>query len=430
MRKLSSFTVLFLTALKGMCVFAQAPMSLPEMFARADSVNASIQAFRLGVEAAQAAEMSARNAYLPSVDASLSLSYNGDGYIMERDFTGGFKAEIPFFGNNFKLEASQVIFAGGAISHGVALAELGTQMASFEAAKNRNEVRFLIAGDYIQMRKLDNQLRVLDGNLTLTRQLIGKMQVRVENGAALQTEVNRLELLAENLEYTRVQLESAREIVGKELANALGLGAGIPVVSDDLPEFTPDADWVSEALANAPAILISDALVRMGEHKEKIAQAERLPKISLFAGEYMDGPILIEIPPINKNFNYWAVGVGVRYNLAGLYKGPRTIRQARVATEQARAQLQVTREKISLAIGAAESDYRNAFRLLDTKTKSVSLAQENYDQVRYRYEEGLATLESLLDASNQLLDAQMQEVNARMSIAYNRYKLEYLAGII
>ena len=430
MRKLSSFTVLFLTALKGMCVFAQAPMSLPEMFARADSVNASIQAFRLGVEAAQAAEMSARNAYLPSVDASLSLSYNGDGYIMERDFTGGFKAEIPSVGNNFKLEASQVIFAGGAISHGVALAELGTQMARFEAAKNRNEVRFLIAGDYIQMRKLDNQLRVLDGNLTLTRQLIGKMQVRVENGAALHSEVNRLEVLAENLEYMRVQVESAREIVGKELANALGLGAGIPVVSDDLPEFTPDADWVSEALANAPAILISDALVRMGEHKEKIAQAERLPMISLFAGEYMDGPILIEIPPINKNFNYWAVGVGVRYNLASLYKSPRTIRQARVATEQARAQLQVTREKISLAMGAAESDYRNAFRLLDTKTKSVSLAQENYDQVRYRYEEGLATLESLLDTSNQLLDAQMQEVNARMSIAYNRYKLEYLAGII
>lgn len=171
-------------------------------------------------------------------------------------------------------------------------------------------------------------------------------------------------------------------------------------------------------------------MVKMGEHKEKIARAERLPQIALFAGEYLDGPILIEIPPINKNFNYWAVGVGIRYNLASLYKSPRNIRQSRIATEHARAQLQVTREKISLAIGAAQTDYHNAFSLLDTKIHSVGLAQENYDQVRYRYEEGLATLESLLDASTQLLDAQMQEVNARMSIEYNRYKLQYLAGII
>lgn len=111
MRKLSSFIVLSLTVLQGTCAFAQATMTLPEMFARADSLNASIQAYRLGVESALSAEVSARNAYLPSIDAS--LSYNGDGYIMERDFTGGFKTEIPSFGNNFKLEASQVIFAGG-----------------------------------------------------------------------------------------------------------------------------------------------------------------------------------------------------------------------------------------------------------------------------------------------------------------------------
>ena len=102
--------MLLFAALRGVCIHAQEPMSIQEMFARADSLNSSIRAFRFGVESAQAAEASARNAYLPSVDASLSLSYNGDGYIMDRDFSHGFTAEIPSFGNNFKLEASQVIF--------------------------------------------------------------------------------------------------------------------------------------------------------------------------------------------------------------------------------------------------------------------------------------------------------------------------------
>lgn len=430
MKKLSSFIVLCITVLQGICAFAQRPMSIQEMFVRADSVNTSIQAARLGLESARAAEAAARNAYLPSIDASLSVSYNGDGIITDRYFSNAFTAEIPSFGNNFKLEASQVIFAGGAISHSAALAETGTRLARFEAEKNRNEVRFLIAGNYIQMCKLGNQLQVLDNSLELTRQLIEKMQARVENGAALQTDVNRLELLMDNLEYTRIQLESAREIVGKELSTALGLGDEIPVVSDNLPESDADGDWLEDALAHSPAIQITDAMVLMAEHKEKIARAERLPKIALFAGEYLDGPIVIEIPAINKNFNYWAVGIGIRYNLASLYKSPKNIRQARFATEQARIKLQETREKISLAVMAAQTDYRNAFRLLDTKTRSVRLAQENYDQVRYRYEEGLSGIESLLDVSNQLMDAQMQEVNARMNIAYNRYKLEYISGII
>lgn len=430
MKKLSSFVVLCITVLQGFCAFAQRPMSIQEMFVRADSVNTSIQAARLGLESARAAEAAARNAYLPSIDASLSVSYNGDGIITDRNFSNAFTAEIPSFGNNFKLEASQVIFAGGAISHSVALAETGTRLARFEAEKNRNEVRFLIAGNYIQMCKLGNQLQVLDNSLELTRQLIEKMQARVENGTALQTDVNRLELLMDNLEYTRIQLESAREIVGKELSTALGLGDEIPVVSDNLPESDADGDWLEDALAHSPAIQITDAMVQMAEHKEKIARAERLPKIALFAGEYLDGPIVIEIPAINKNFNYWAVGIGIRYNLASLYKSPKNIRQARFATEQARVKLQETREKISLAVMAAQTDYRNAFRLLDTKTRSVRLAQENYDQVRYRYEEGLSGIESLLDVSNQLMDAQMQEVNARMNIAYSRYKLEYISGII
>lgn len=430
MRRLSSFSVLIITVLKGMFAFAQEPMSLPEMFVRADSVNTSIQAYRLGIESARAAEASAKNAYLPSIDASLSLSYNGDGYIMERNFTGGFKVEIPSFGNNFKFQASQVVYAGGAIKHGVSLAKTGTEMARFQADKNRGEVRFLIAGDYIELCKLGNQLCVLDSNLVLARRLADKMQARADNGTALQTDVNRLHLMAENLEYTRLQVESAREIVGKELANALGMGKAIPVVNNDLPETAIGTDWTQEALAHSPAILISDALVQIGEHKEQIARAECRPQISLFAGEYLDGPILIEIPPINKNFNYWVVGVGIRYNLASLYKSPKTIRQMHLATEQARKQLEATREKITLAVTAAEIDYRNAFRLLETKERSVALAQENYEQIRYRYEEGLATIEALLDASNQLLDTQMQEVNARMNIAYNYYKLQYIAGTI
>ncbi len=416
-------------ALGGVCASAQTTMPLRWMFERADSLNTSLQASRLSVESARSGESVARNAYLPSVDVSLSLNYYGDGYIMDRNFSNGFTAEIPSFGNNFKLEVSQVIFAGGAISHGVSLAKLGTEMATFEADKNRNEVRFLMAGDYIELCKLSGQLKVVDANIDHARQVKVRMEARVENGVALKTDLTRLDLLIENLSYSRLQIESAIQIVSQELCNALKMQTP-PAPVEDIGPFLLEEDWMEIAFENAPGLKLADAAVQMSAHKEKIARAGRLPQIALFAGEYLDGPIVIDIPAIDKNFNYWAVGVGIRYNLANLYKSPKTIRQSHLEWQSAQAQLDVAREQITLAIGAASTDYRNAFTLLDTKTRSVALAQESYDLVCFRYEEGLVTVTDLLDASSQLLDAQIQEVNARMNIAYNYYKLQYIAGTI
>ncbi len=61
-------------------------MSLDEMFALADSLNSTIKVSNLAVSEAEAGEEVARNAYLPSIEASVSASYNGDGYIMDRNW--------------------------------------------------------------------------------------------------------------------------------------------------------------------------------------------------------------------------------------------------------------------------------------------------------------------------------------------------------
>ena len=434
MRKFSFLLTLVLQVFGGTLVWGQQRvMSLDEMFALADSLNSVIKVSNLAVSEAKAGEEVARNAYLPSIEASVLASYNGDGYIMNRDFTNGFGVDIPSFGNNFKFEVNQVIFAGGAIKSAVEMSEIGTELATLDAVRNRNEVRFLIAGDYIELCKLANQKKVLDDNIALAQTVADVMRSRVDNGAALKTDVTRMELLVKNLEYARIQIDGAEKIVRRELANALGMSPDAEIIpADELDEMSVvQLNMVeSEVLASSPAVKAADAMVRMSEQQVRMAKSDRYPKIALFAGEYMDGPVLIEVPTLNNNFNYWAVGVGIRYNIDNLYKSHKSINKSRIAASKSREQLNVAKEQISLAFNAADTDYRNAFILLDTKTQSVALAQESYELVRYRYEEGLAVITDLLDASNQLLDAQIQEVNARMNIAYNYYRLQYISGTI
>ena len=50
----------------------------------------------------------------------------------------------------------------------------------------------------------------------------------------------------------------------------------------------------------------SSNAIRIAEQKEKIAKSDLLPKVALVAAENFDGPILFELPPIDKNLNVLA----------------------------------------------------------------------------------------------------------------------------
>ena len=90
-------------------------LSIEEMFGLADKNSRSIRTCDMAVQEAGQAVKVAKNAQLPSLDVSLSASYLGDGWLADRNFSDGENAPMPHFGNNFALEASQVVYAGGAI---------------------------------------------------------------------------------------------------------------------------------------------------------------------------------------------------------------------------------------------------------------------------------------------------------------------------
>lgn len=121
----------------------QRVMSLDELYRLADENSQSIKVYETGRESAAESVKAARNAKLPDVNLSLSGSYIGNATLMDRSFSTQGTTEIhyaiapytglaslgkqdtPHWGNNFAFEASQVLYAGGAISAGIRMAELG-----------------------------------------------------------------------------------------------------------------------------------------------------------------------------------------------------------------------------------------------------------------------------------------------------------------
>src|SRR5574344_2066444 len=70
-------------------------LNLKKMFELADSNNLSIKAYAKAVEVSEASVKTAKNALMPKIDLSLSLAYNGNGVVVDRDFSNPILAAIP-----------------------------------------------------------------------------------------------------------------------------------------------------------------------------------------------------------------------------------------------------------------------------------------------------------------------------------------------
>ena len=392
-------------------------LSIGEMFGLADKNSRSIRTFDMAVQEAGQAVKVAKNAQLPSLDVSLSASYLGDGWLADRNFSDGENAPMPHFGNNFALEASQVVYAGGAISHSIALAELQHQLAQLDKEKNKQDIRFLLVGNYLELYQLHNQAEVYKKNIEQTRRLLEDIKAKQQEGLAIKNDITRYELQLKSLELALIQIENSQKIINNQLVTTLGLPQETLIKADtgiirELPFLSPESQWQTTANTSSPILKQAQLGIQQAEQQEKIAKAEQLPSVAL------------------KNFNYWYIGIGVKFNIASVYKSGKKVRLAKLSTQKSIENEQLLQDNIQTAVKAAHIRFAESFTTYDTRLKSLELADQNYEMIRYRYLNDLALITDMLDASNSKLNAELQVANARIDILYHYYQLKKAAGIL
>ncbi|MDL2213740.1 TolC family protein [Bacteroides sp. OttesenSCG-928-D19] len=410
-------------------------LTIDELFRLTNENSKSIRISQTALSQAAEAVAVAKTNRLPSVDVSLSASYMGDGRVWDRDFTNGMKAPIPHFGNNFSIEVSQVIYGGGAISAGIETVGLQRQIAELNVQNNSQNARFLVLGYYLELYKLNNQSDVYRKNIARTELLLEHIRARRAEGVALQNDITRYELQLEQLRLGLTELRNNASIINFQLVSTLALPEETIIVPDsmllamEIPALSGE-QWQQQAEALQPGLKIADLSVSLGRQQERITRSERLPKVALVAANHLTGPVTIEIPALNKNFNYWYVGIGVQYNIGSLWKSQSKSRMNHFATVRAEQSLGLEREETEIAVNSAYTMLRQAYEQVRTQEKSVDLAVQNYKVINNRYLNDLALLTDMIDASNQQLAAELSLANARINVIYNYYKLKRVTGTL
>ena len=430
-------------------VCAQQRMSLQSLYDLADQQNQRIKVSEAALKAAEEGVASAKSAMLPSVELSVQGSYTGNAFMMSRGFsTSGTteyivpglgpqqvengKQPTPHWGNSFTAQATQVIYAGGAIRSGIEMAKLGQRIAELDVEKNRQEVRFLLTGHYLDLYQLQNQLQVIAKNIELTEKVIAQMKARRAQGTVLKNDITRYELQRQSLLLAKTQVDDAQKIIRHQIATTIHLPEGedfqVEELSYDDAALRHDEEALWQQTASDHNIDIRQASLAssLTEQKLRNTRAASLPSVAVVAENNLFGPYTSDLIPKDANVNAWFIGIGVKYNLSSLWKNKHDIRKAQHEHAEARERVLLARERVENGVQASYTQLLTSSVEVHTQEKQVELADENYSVVRNRYANDLALLTDMLDASNTKLSAEMALVNARIQMLYNYYKLKYL----
>jgi outer membrane protein TolC len=231
------------------------------------------------------------------------------------------------------------------------------------------------------------------------------------------------------------QSRNAKLIANNRLCTLLKLpiGSSIQVdktIIEELPLSQSIEYWQNTATDSSLTLKKADFQLQQTEHSRKIARSERIPKIALYASNHLDGPITIDIDMKNNNINVWTVGVGLKYNLASLYKTNRNLKRADIARLQAAESLILIKENLETEVYSAYTLFVEMFSILETHKKSLELATLNYDVINRRYLNDLAIITDMLDATKSKLEAELNMANAKINLLLRYYNLKRVTGIL
>lgn len=265
---------------------------------------------------------------LPTATFSASALYLGDALVLNTDFSKLQTVKMPNFGNSFAVQASQLLYKGGAIKKSVELAGLQTQLAELDLENDIQSIKFLVVSNYLDICRVLNQLQVYEQNRVLAEQRLANVLKQYEQDMVTRNEVIRGELQIKNLEQSILTARNNHAILSNQLSYALGLPDDVLIIPADAigrPQVQAQSHYVDLAHRVHPVIRSADQQIGMAEKNVSLIKTDRIPAVSAFGGYNMQRPLTTSTPVMDLYNNTWQVGVTLSYNIDNLFRTKKRI---------------------------------------------------------------------------------------------------------
>ncbi len=371
---------------------------------------------------------------LPTITASTSQFYLGNVLAIDKDFSNSTTVPMPHYGSSYAVQATQLIFKGGLVNKSIELAGLREQLSELDLEKNKQDVKFLVISNYLDVYKIINQQEVFQNNKKLAQERLKNIQKFYQQGMVTRNEVIRGELAIKNLDQGILTLLNNKKILNYNLSIALGLPSDTEIVPVENVE-SKDAGigmdyYVNLAHDSNPLMKSAKTNIDVADKNIEIIKTDKMPTISGFGGYTLQRPITTRNPVLDMYSGGWQTGFSLSYNIDNLYKTKERVKLGEIQKNQANDAMTLTQQNIDMAVNAAYVKYQESIQQADILNDAKSLAEENYKITEAKYLNQLAVQAEMIDAQNQKLQSELDYANAEINVLYQYYNLLKSTGTL
>lgn len=322
------------------------------------------------------------------------------------------------------------LYTAGRLKYGIESAKYLEQAVKLDADNDRSMVILNSINACINLYKAYQAITLVKENLEQSQQRVKDLTNLEKNGLLARNDLLKAELQTSNIELSLLDAQSNYKIASVNMDLMMGLpeqtelipdrsGLALPESIKTLDEYEQNALQTRKDLA---ALAFRKKAATLGI---KNARSNYYPGIALTGGY-----IAADIPKLVTITNAVNIGIGVKYDLASLWKTKTKIKQAQLKVDQLQISESILDDNIRLQVNQAYQSYLVSQKKIQVYEKAVLQATENYRITKNKYDNALATTTELLDADVALLQTKLSVTNAKADsfLAYN--KLLQIAGLL
>ena len=331
------------------------------------------------------------------------------------------------------INAVQPIFAGGQIVNGNKLARLGEDASRLQLQMSENDVEKQMAQYYWQLVSLKEKQRTLDLARQTLDTIYRDVTLAVEAGLILRNDLLQVQLRQNELQSRQLQLDNGTEVLKMVVAQFCGLqGDSCGAFDVEEPNWEhvtptlPAPPGEGEGISRLPEYQLLEMQVKAADLQRRMEVGKNLPTLAVGAGYHyyhMPPSELAGIRFVDNDRSFGMLFATLSIPISNWWGGSHAIRRKRLATQQAREQLEDNAQLLDIRRQRAWRDVQEAYAQLALAERSTEHAQENLRVQRDCYNAGTITISDLLQA--QLMHQQTLDNRTDARAALEQKLTEY-----
>ncbi|SMO53648.1 TolC family protein [Solitalea koreensis] len=333
----------------------------------------------------------------------------------------------------WNLAAGIPIYLGGKINTQIEQSKIVNRIQNELLSMTENQLKLSIITQFYTLYKLYREVEIIEENIKNVKINIKQLESKVANGQNLISDLTRTQLQLSNFEIQVYKTWNDIDLLSNYLCIQTGLPSNTRLRPKEVVLVIPGDSLQyeqcrQEAFANRNEIKQSLLQKNYAEMSLKMTRSFYKPAISgtaLYSSNY---PVPGTFPPQPDILNYWAVGIGLSYDISSIYNLNHRVKADKLQIKKEDDNIAQVKNNIDQEV---KSDY---VHFIESKSnivayrKNVEMAELNYRIVKSRYDNDFALIIDMIDAELQVNDSNLSLNKAIIDSIIQYYSLLYSMG--